>query len=112
VAQDTNANGTVDVGIDNAIQSAEVCNGADATVDNPFMPAALVNPCGDAPGIWDEIFLRLANGQLVASFSDNANGNNTRFSILTPGTYETTDGDNCMFTVDNSLQIINESHHY
>ncbi len=59
----------------------------------------VIDPCGDAPGLYDEVILRLANGQLLSSFSDNASGKNTRFSILTAGTYKTTDGSNCIFTV-------------
>ncbi len=59
----------------------------------------VIDPCGDAPGIYDEVILRLANGQLLTSFSENANGKNTRFSILTPGSYVTTDGSDCSFTV-------------
>lgn len=77
-----------------------------------FTPVGIEDPCGDAPDIYDEVFLRLANGTLLASFSDDANGDNTRFSILDPGTYTTTDGDNCTFTVTSSYAIINESHHY
>lgn len=59
----------------------------------------VIDPCLDAPGIYDEVILRLANGQLLASFSQNASGLNTRFAILTPGSYQTTDGSNCSFTV-------------
>lgn len=115
---DVNRNGALDVGTDTSIQSMEICNGQDGedgedgqdAAPTSFTPTALVNPCGDAPSIIDEIFLKLANGMLIASMSDNANGQNTRFSVLTPGTYRTTDGDNCTFTVNNSNQITNESH--
>lgn len=89
-------------------------NGQDgaAAPASPFTPVALVDPCGDAPGIYDEVFIKMANGLLVASFSDTAAGHNTRFSILTPGSYTTTDGDNCTFTVSPGFIIINENHHY
>ncbi len=75
--------------------------GQDGEQGIPGQAAVLevIDPCGDAPGIYDEVILRLANGQLLASFSENANGKNTRFSILTPGSYVTTDGSNCGFTV-------------
>lgn len=103
--------------------SAQICNGQngadgedgvdgeDASLSG-FTPIALVNPCGDAPGVYDEIFIKLANGTLIASFSENANGKNTRFVILTAGTYQTTDGDNCVFTLNNSGTITYESHSY
>lgn len=76
----------------------------------PFTPVALVNPCGDNPSIRDEVFLRLSNGMLLASFSDNASGLNTRFILLTTGTYQTTDNDNCVFSVDVNGNIYNENH--
>jgi hypothetical protein len=86
-------------------------NGTDAP-SPPFSIVELVNPCGDAPYIYDELFLRLGNGRLVASFSDNSSGKNTRFSELVPGSYMTTDGDGCIFTVTSDFQIVNENHHY
>lgn len=84
-------------------------NGTDAP-PTPFTPVAVIDPCGDKPGLYDEVFFRLANGMLVASFSDNPTGNNTRFSVLTAGSYVTTDGSKCYFSVDASGQLYNE--HY
>lgn len=72
--------------------------GASAPI-SPYEVTQIIDPCGDAPGIFDEVFLKMANGTLIASFSDNANGNNTRLSILTPGSYVTTDGSNCHIVV-------------
>lgn len=110
---DANDSGSLDSG-DSSLLSSTVCNGtngangsngsngadgADAPINN-FTPVAIIDPCGDAPGIYDEVMLRLYNGQLLASFSDNINGYNTRFSILGAGSYQTTDGSNCHFTVD------------
>lgn len=63
------------------------------------------DPCGDAPGIIDEVLLILANGQVLVSFSENANGKNTRFSILPPGSYQTTDGSGCVFTITSSGDV-------
>lgn len=59
----------------------------------------VIDPCGDAPAVFDEVLLRLANGTLVASLSENNNGKNTRLSILTQGSYTTTDGTSCTFNV-------------
>lgn len=84
-------------------------NGADAP-PTPFTPVTIIDPCGDAPGVYDEVFLRLANGQLLWSLSDNSNGKNTRFSVGVPGNWVTTDGSNCYFTVSPTGTIINE--HY
>lgn len=107
---------------DTNLQSAEVCNGVDGASGTngqdghdapptPFTPVGLVDPCGDSPGVQDEVFMRLSNGTLLASFSDTSSGQNTRFSVLTPGSYVTTDGSNCYFTVDGNNAIINESFH-
>ncbi len=84
-------------------------NGQDAPVSN-FQPVGLIDPCGDAPGIYDEVFLHLQNGTILASFSDNANGQNTRFSVLSPGSYIVTDGSGCKFSVDTAGNLYNE--HY
>lgn len=61
---------------------------------------SVIDPCGDAPGVIDEVLLKLHNGQLLVSFSDNTKGDNTRFAILSAGNYHTTDGSNCNFSVD------------
>lgn len=63
----------------------------------------LIDPCGNGVG-YDEIFLRTTTGKIIASFSDNASGLNTRFSELTAGgPYSTTDGTGCTFSVVTDL---------
>lgn len=74
-------------------------DGEDAEVP-PYAVVSIIDPCGDAPDIYDEVLLKLANGQFLASFSDNANGKNTRFALVPVGTYQTTDGSNCTFTIN------------
>lgn len=76
----------------------------------PYSPIELLNPCGDADGIADEVLIRLVNGDILVSFSDHRNGNNTRLALLEPGTYVTTDGDNCQFTITPSGELIDERH--
>lgn len=71
----------------------------------PYTAVNVIDPCGDAPNLIDEILLVLANGQVLVSFSDHKNGNNTRLALLPPGTYVTTDGSNCAFTVTSDGQI-------
>ena len=99
----------------NGLNGSDGQDGADGQDGQDAPPTAysvveLIDPCGDKPGKFDEVFLRLANGMLVASFSDNQNGLNTRFSVLTPGSYQTTDGTGCFFSVDANLNLYNE--HY
>lgn len=90
--------------------STEVCNGSNGTnaPPTPYTPTGIVDPCNDTPNKYDEVFIRLQNGTLLASFSDNANGQNTRFSVLVAGNYITTDGTGCYFSVDSSGNLFNE----
>lgn len=128
IAQDTNRNGSLD-NTDTAQSISSICNGLagndgsdgrdgadgedgedgqDAT--SPFLPISLVDPCGDKAGVYDEVFIRMQNGTLLASFSDNSNGQNTRFSVISVGSYKTTDGSNCFFSIDANGNLYNE--HY
>ena len=105
---DTNDNDNLD--ITEVTSSVTVCNGEDAP-SLPFNVVSLIDPCGTNPNIHNEVFLKLANDTIVASFSDNVNGYNTRFSVLSDGNYVTTDGDACNFTVTNG-SITYEDHHF
>ena len=123
LATDINRNGTLDLTGDSDLQSADICNGTDGVGQvgpqgipgqnapaNQFSVVSVIDPCGDKSGVYDEVMLKLGNGSILASFSDNANGKNTRFSLLTPGSYVTTDGSMCFFTVNSNMDITNE--HY
>jgi hypothetical protein len=68
----------------------------------------VIDPCGPSGGA-DEVFLQLANGTVVASFSDNSAGQNTRLAILNDGTYETSDGTNCIFTISTNTSVTPET---
>lgn len=115
-ATDINDSGTWELSDSNQ-QSALVCDGADAP-PSQFTPVSIVDPCGTKPNTWNEVFLQLYDGSLLASFSDNASGLNTRFSLITPGNYVTSDGDMCYFTITadpqpgkpNQVAISNEHH--
>jgi hypothetical protein len=58
----------------------------------------IIDPCGTNPNIQNEVLIRY-NGHIYASFSDSVSGMNTRLSILRDGSYMTTDGEMCRFTV-------------
>jgi len=79
---------------------------------NPYTIMEMVNPCGDAPGVIDEVFIRIATGQLIVLFAQNNHGDYPRLAVLVPGAYSTSDGDNCTFTLNSNNQVVNESHHY
>jgi hypothetical protein len=63
---------------------------------------SVIDPCFDGPGV-DEVLLRLSSGVILASYSQNASGLNTRFAVLGNATYQTSDGTNCTFTVLNGV---------
>lgn len=64
---------------------------------------SFIDPCDDKPGAFDEVLLRAENGQLVAYFEQ---GGNRFLSILSPGSYRTTDSQACNFTVDSNNNVI------
>lgn len=70
---------------------------------------SIKDPCGPQ-GSYNEVFLLLSTGRYLASFSDNASGQNTRFAVLTDGNFVTTDGTHCYFTVSNSGTVISNEH--
>lgn len=76
-------------------------NGHDGlNADTTYQIVEIIDPCGQQhPNGYDEVILKLGNGKYLASFSDNANGLNTRFGVLKPGSYVTTDGTNCHFII-------------
>lgn len=79
-------------------QGAPGANGKDAELP-AYAVTQIIDPCGDAPSVVDEVLLKMANGQFLVSFSENASGKNTRLAVLPAGTYITTDGSNCTFTI-------------
>lgn len=88
-------------------QSATVCNGTNGTDghDAPVSEFTIVEtlmPCGKTVN-YKEVLLRFANGEVLASFSDNASGKNTRFAFLSDGTYVDTDDSSCRFSLSTSV---------
>jgi len=86
-----------------------ILNGAPGA-DGPPAPASaysvveVINPCG-SQAVFDEVLLKLANGQIMAHF---ASGSQQFLALIGPGNYTTTDNTSCKFTVTNSGDIINE----
>jgi len=60
-----------------------------------------VDPCGNGPS-FDEVLMRTSSGKLVAHFSSGAL---EFFTLLTPGSYVTTDSQACQFTVTNDGKV-------
>ncbi len=93
----------------NGTNGANGTNGTDGTngtnglnAQSPAYSAVdAIMPCGNTVSN-KEVLLRLANGDLLASVSDSANGFNTRFSFMVDGNYTDTDGSSCNFSVSTS----------
>jgi hypothetical protein len=65
----------------------------------------LIAPCGGTSSGWREELILLTDGSLLSDFSDlGSNGKNTRLALITDGTFVTTDGSGCTFTVQTSGQ--------
>lgn len=88
---------------------AVVIDGAPGTDGEDAPPTAysvveMLNPCG-TQSQFDEILLKTASGKWIAHFSS---GGNQFLTVITPGTYRTTDGTNCYFTLNNDGTITGE----
>lgn len=72
-------------------------------IENNVQVLDIIDPCGDAVNIVDEVIFKVAHlGEVkyFASFSENSSGKNTRLSLLNSGDYITTDGSNCRFSIE------------
>lgn len=58
-----------------------------------------IDPCGDNPGAFDEVILKTGTGKFLAYFQTRGD----RFlTVLSNGSYETTDAQECHFQVNGS----------
>jgi hypothetical protein len=103
--------GSGSVLISNGEDGLDGIDGQNAT-PNSYDIVDILNPCGESPQVYDEVFLKLRNGQILWLLVDNVNGKNARLSLAQAGTWMTTDGDQCVFTLTSDGRIINENHHY
>lgn len=98
--------------------TAVVCNGTNGVnaAPTPFSTVSLVEPCAadpNHPTVVElanpnlEVFLKLANGELLASVSSDMQGDYTHLGAVAPNmTWQSTGiGSNCTFTVDSSGNI-------
>jgi hypothetical protein len=80
----------------NGADGANGTNGTNAPLPS-YSPADAIQPCGDRA--YGEVLLRLHNGQVLASLSNDTGGTMTRLSFITDGTYMTTDTQSCQFSL-------------
>lgn len=83
------------------ILNGEVGPKGEDMVPGPYAVLELVNPCGKQ-GSHDEVLLRFGTGQLLAHYS---HGDKQFFTIVGPGSYQTTDGTNCNFSITQDLEV-------
>jgi hypothetical protein len=76
-------------------------DGQDASIRR-FTPVDVVMACGNASP-YKEVLLILHSGDVLTSFSNNAQGDMTRLSFLPDGTYMNTDSSGCIFSISTSL---------
>jgi hypothetical protein len=69
-----------------------------ATLEGYSSITAIIDPCGDKPGHFDEVILATSNGELLAYFES---GSKRFLTLLSNGNYRTTDKQRCYFTVSN-----------
>lgn len=108
MATDTNDNGQFEVA-DSDHQSITLCNGENGTngADGAaapvpaYSPVEPIMPCGNTVA-YKEVLLRLSNGQVLASFSENVQGLMTRLTLIPDGSYMDTDNSQCTFTLSTS----------
>lgn len=81
-------------------QSATICNGSNGmnAEPSPYQIVDVITPCGVTVAN-KEVLLRLQNGQLLATVSDNVNGYNTRLAFVVDGNYVNTDPSACTFSI-------------
>lgn len=82
------------------MQSGSVCNGQSVELPQ-YVPVDVIRPCGESVA-YEEVLLRLNDGQVLAVFSANTAGDMTRLSLLPDGSYVNTDGSGCQFTLSTS----------
>jgi hypothetical protein len=81
--------------------NALIRNGTDGAdgADGVTPIIQVIKPCPNISGSNPEVLLVLPGRQLLASVSKTVGGVETRLAIVTPGSYMTTDGRSCNFTV-------------
>ena len=81
-------------------QSMTICNGQNG-VTPAFTTVETITACGNNVA-YKEVLLRLQNGQVLASFSNDTGGTMTRLSFLPDGTFMNTDNSGCVFSLSTS----------
>lgn len=95
-------NGSAGVKGDTGASGSNGTNGHDSPI-TPYSITDVLLPCG-AGGGYDEVLLRLGDGQLLAHFTE---GSREFLSILKPGNYVTASIPACYFSIDAGNNLFN-----
>ena len=92
---------------DQNIQSMTLCNGVAGqngqnATPTAYTPVEPILACGDNVA-YKEVLLRLSDGQVLGSFSDNTSGSMTRLAFIPDGTFMNTDSSGCVFSLSTSV---------
>jgi len=98
VAPDGGARITCTDGSDALLLNGPKGDDGSSAPPTPYTVTQVIKPCPTVSGSNPEVLLVLANRSILASVSQSA-GANTRLAFVTAGSYMTTDGRACAFTV-------------
>lgn len=73
-------------------------NGTNASM-TPFTVVNAIAPCGNSSSSYKEQLLCLADGNILADFSKDDAGDDTRLAFIPAGNYQDTDSSDCNFSV-------------
>lgn len=96
MATDVGNTGIYDVTAPNQ-KSMTICNGQNA-VTPAYAPVETIQACGNNVA-YKEVLLRLSNGQVLGSFSNDTGGTMTRLAFLPDGEFMNTDNSGCQFSL-------------
>lgn len=65
----------------------------------------IINPCGENKDSFDEIIFKLAEDQYMCYFEI---GSNRFLTLLTPGKYQTTDTQHCLFEITEDYRYVED----
>ncbi|MBL7543876.1 MAG: hypothetical protein JNL11_08670 [Bdellovibrionaceae bacterium] len=81
-------------------QSMTICNGVNAVLP-AYTPVETIVACGNNVS-HKEVLLRLNNGQVLGTFSNDTGGTMTRLAFIQDGTFMNTDNSGCVFSLSTS----------
>lgn len=99
MASDPTNSGVYDVTSANQ-QAMTICNGQNEQ-EPSYTPVEPIMACGESVA-YKEVLLRLSNGQVLGSFSNDVGGTMTRLAFLPDGTFMNTDISACVFSLSTS----------